>query len=170
MDVRFEFGNLSREKVKKLAGSKPLSAFFDRVSFREAAMRGKTSYGESTVRGLVESYGLLGGWTIGIVGRGDIDDAWDGFSGHAAAKIEPVGSGIYVRVDGGRMSAASLIEMAGGLIQLLTVQSTASVSLGVNGGVPVEVYYRPPISYYDNFQLSQMDKDTLSQLERRLIE
>nr|DAF21813.1 MAG TPA: hypothetical protein [Caudoviricetes sp.] len=170
MDVLFEFSNIDNKKMKKLAESESLSAFFDRVAIGGAVMSQRIGYGESQISGLVESYGLRGGWTIGIAGSGDLSDILEWFSGRATMKIEPAVSGLYVRLDGGSVTAAALIEAVGRAVQILSVQSAATTTFYTGGGIPVEMYYRPPLSYYDNFQLSQMDGDTLFQLERQLIE
>ena len=170
MDVLFEFANIDSKKMKKLAESKPLSAFFDRVTTGGAVMGQRIGYGESQMSGLVESYELRGGWTIGIAGSGDLSDILEWFSGRATMKIEPAVSGLYVRLDGGSVTAAALIEAVGRAVQILSVQSAATTTFYTSGGIPVEMYYRPPLSYYDNFQLSRMDGDTLFQLERQLIE
>lgn len=170
MDVLFEFSNIDNKKMKKLAESESLSAFFDRVAIGGAVMSQRIGYGESQVSGLVESYGLRGEWTIGIAGSGDLSDILEWFSGRATMKIEPAVSGLYVRLDGGSVTAAALIEAVGRAVQILSVQSAATTTFYTSGGIPVEMYYRPPLSYYDNFQLSRMDGDTLFQLERQLIE
>lgn len=170
MDLLFEFVNIDDNKKKKLTENKPLSAFFDRVTSREAVLSQRTECGESTMSGLTESYRLRGMWTIGIVGKGNIDEALECISGQAAIKIEPIASGMYIRIDGGNASSSALINAVGRIVQILSVQSSAMSELDANSGVPVEIYYRPPISYYDDFQLSQMDNNTLFYLERRLIE
>ena len=77
---------------------------------------------------------------------------------------------MYIRIDGGNASSSALINAVGRIVQILSDQSSAMSELDANSGVPVEIYYRPPISYYDDFQLSQMDNNTLFYLERRLIE
>ena len=54
MDLLFEFVNIDDNKKKKLTENKPLSAFFDRVTSREAVLSQRTEYGESTMSGLTE--------------------------------------------------------------------------------------------------------------------
>lgn len=146
MDLLFEFVNIDDNKKKKLTENKPLSAFFDRVTSREAVLSQRTEDGESTMSGLTESYRLRGMWTIGIAGKGNIDEALECISGQAAITIEPIASGMYIRIDGGNASSSALINAVGRIVQILSVQSSAMSELDANSGVPVEIYYRPPIS------------------------
>lgn len=192
MDVRFDIIKLSEAVYERLADGKALSAFFDKthlsdVRIRPRVMRQKISVpatggvkevelaprlttGEAALSGLTEARGLKGLWAITIDCHGEIDELWRGFSASAAASIDMPDSFLYVCLDGGGLSADMVVEAVGRLTMAIEAFGSSEAVIDSAGNVPVEVYYRPPLNFYDDFSLSEMDGDTLSQLERRLID
>lgn len=170
MEVRFEIVKLSETVYEKLADGKSLSAFFDKTRLRDVRIAPRVGTGATSFDGLVEAYGLKGRWSIGIACSGDIEETWRGFTAGANAYIDPEATGLLIVIDGGGLAAEAVLDAVGKLTELLDVSGGAVAVLDAGAGAPVELYYRPPIGYYDDFALSAMDGDTLSQLERRLIE
>lgn len=170
MDVRFDIVELNEVTYERLADGRDLSAFFDKTSLRDVKILPYVTTGKATVSGLAESCGFKGRWNIGIACKGDIEETWQGFTAVASAKIDGTGSGLFLTINGGDLTAEAVLDAVMALTELIETGGSAEMTLDAESGVPVEVYYRPPLSYYNDFLLSAMDGDTLSQLERRLID
>ena len=170
MDVWFDIINLNKEAYGKLTEQKDLSAFFDKTIHREIKILPRTTTGQVILSGLTESYGFKGKWSFGIACQGAFEEAWQGFTAGSTMSIDGGGSSLFVTIDGGDLSAEIILDAVASLVELIEFEGNAETYLDCEAGAPIELYYRPPLSYYDDFLLSSMDNDTLAQLERRLIE
>lgn len=172
MDVRFDILHVSDAVCDTLVTKKGLSAVLSRTKLHDVRVAPRVDYGTIPISGLKESYGLGGRWSVAIEAQGAVSVDWGGFSGESNMEILPEGQKIFVRIDAGGLSASQTLEALAKLIEFIEVAGQDStVLLDVDSGAPVEIYYRPPLGFYDDpFLLSGMDGDTLAQLERRLIE
>lgn len=172
IDVRFEIGPVSDAVKQEVTQSNVWSAMFDKVSVYDASIPSMLLTSDAAISGLAESYGLKGRWAITITGHGDINEDWKGFSAHYNARVSVQDNdSTFAYINASGLSADAVIDAVATLSELIDIEGNAAwASIVSSAGVPMEIYYRPPLAFYDDFTLDNMDNDTLAQLERRLIE
>lgn len=172
IDVRFEIGPVDDTVKQKVTQSHVWSAMFDKVSIHDAAVPPILLASDASISGLAESYGLKGHWAITLTGHGDINENWKGFSAHYNAHVNVQDNdSTFVYINASGLSADAVIDAVATLSELIDIEGNAAwASIVSSAGVPMEIYYRPPLAFYDDFTLGDMDNDILAQLERRLIE
>lgn len=169
-DVRFDFIHLEERVCDALMENRTFTAVFDRLERSEVTMTKRLETGDATISGLLESLGMSGRWTLTISYNGELEDEWRGFSGSMPTYLDNDHARTHVTIDGGGVDVETLIDMTASLVEEIAVAGEYTMCISVVNHVPVELYYRPPLVYYDAFTLSQMDDDLLSDLEHRLIE
>lgn len=172
MNTVFKIDFVDSSVKQELEKSDQLRVVFDKLSVCDVTMTPVLTYGDAVISGLVESYGLKGKWDITITGKGDLSEHWKGFSAHYHAAVDVRGDdSLFVKIDGSALTASAVIDALATLSEAVDIDNCASdMRIVSSSGVPMEIYYRPPLGFYDDFALADMDTDTLAQLERRLIE
>lgn len=169
--VSFEFSGLEQEACEALASDPKLIAIFERIAKHEIAMPDYQEKGRVNISGLRTSVSFDGAWTLTIDCSGDLQEDWNGFGGASKTLVDVNAPVLFAKMNCSGLEQEVIVDAVGALVEdILLTGENISTEICVSDDVIATVYWRPPLSYYDDNALTSMDETMLKNLDRREVE